>query len=236
MLILLFYILSVNPFYEANFTSLPKRSLSVFSNPAGTGYLVGAEGFITYHPDPDIITVGVSLANLGIGMKKIDDVTYYEVGAGVKLPGAFSIGYAYQFDKSDDYDISNHIFGLICRPNQTSSFGYKTTLGKRNHMFGGLSIWPLEEYLTLSADLEYEGIDSIFTFYYGAMVQPLTGLNVNFHADKDFNWNAGLEFSFGKIKVAGSYASVDKKFSGGIILSAQNYESFLQLPTVTESF
>jgi len=224
MAIILFCILSVSPFYEANFTALPIRSISIFSNPAGTGYQPGAEYFFTYHPD--MIRTAVSLGNLGIGMTKIDSITYYEIGLGVRLPGVLSFGYAHQFDLKD-YGISSHIIGFICRPNQYASLGYKTTLGERNHMFGGIGIRPYQEYVTLSFDLEYEGIDSIFTFYYGGMIQPIKGAKINIQADKDFNWNAGLELSSGNMKLAGAYSSIDKKFSGGIILSVQSYKTFL---------
>jgi hypothetical protein len=221
MIIILILISSSNPFYEANFTSLPIRSISVFSNPAGLGIQRGAESFFTYHPD--ITITGASMGNLGFGMTKIDSITYYEAGVGLKLPGAFSLGYACQFDLKD-YNISSHIFGFICRPSPELSLGYKTTLGSRYHMFGGISIKPLKEFLTLSCDIEYEGINDILNYYYGVMIQPLDGVQLNCHADKEFNWNAGTELTFGKIKLAGKYSSMDKKFSGGIILSAQSYE------------
>lgn len=219
-ILLLILLVSANPFYKANFTPLPIRSISLFSNPGGLGILAGAEYFFTYHPD--YITTGASLANVGIGMTKSDSITYYEVGLGYKMPGAFSLGYAYQFDVND-YDISSHIFGLTCRPNQYISIGYKTTIGDRNHMFGGMSVKPLQEYITLSVDLEYEGIDSIFTYYYGVMLQPIQGLEIYFRADEDFNWHAGLGLSLEKIRLAGVYSKADKQFSGGIILSAQDY-------------
>ena len=221
MIQILFFALSANPFYEANFTSLPIRSISVFSNPAGLGIRRGAESFFAYHPGR--LMNASSLGNLGLGITKTDSVTYYETGLGLKLPGAFALGYAYQFD-IEDYGVSSHIFGFICRPSPELSLGYKTTLGSRYHMFGGISIKPLKEFLTLSCDIEYEGIDSIFNYYYGAMIQPLDGLQLNFYADKEFNWNTGTELTFGKIKLAGAYSSMDKKFSGGIILSAQSFK------------
>ncbi len=224
MLSLLILLISINPFYEANFTSLAMRSISVFSNPGGLGILPGAECFVAYHPD-EIVT-GASLANLGIGMIKEDTITYYETGLGFRLPGAFSLGYAYQFD-INDYDISNHIFGLLCSPNRYISIGYKTTIGEKNHMFGGMSIKPLQDYITVSVDLEYEGNDSIFTYYYGAMLRPIQGLAIYFRADEDFDWHAGIGISLEKIKLAGAYSKADKKFSGGIMLSAQSYETLL---------
>ncbi|HEC78397.1 MAG TPA: hypothetical protein ENI34_04550 [candidate division WOR-3 bacterium] len=221
MIQILIFVLSVNPFYKANFTSLSMRSISVFSNPAGLGIHRGAESFSTYHPD--ITITGASMGNLGFGMTKIDSIIYYEIGVGLKLPGAFSLGYAYQFDIKD-YGISSHIFGFICRPSPDLSLGYKTTLGSRYHMFGGISIKLLKKFLTLSCDIEYEGINDILNYYYGAMIQPLDGVQLNYHADKEFNWNAGTELTFGKIKLAGKYSSMDKKFSGGIILSAQSFK------------
>lgn len=223
MTLMLILMITTSPFYEANFSTLPMRSLSVFSNPAGLGINKGAEIFGTYQPDPNIIVAGISLANLGLGMKKItDDSTHYEIGSGYKLPGAFSFGYAYQFG-----DISKHIFGVETRVTKKLALGYKTTIGKKYHMFGGISIRPFKEYLTLSCDLEYEGIDSIFTYYWGAMFMPVKGMKLYFRADEDFKWNTGLELSFGKIKIAGSYCEQDKKFSGGLLLSAQTYETFI---------
>ncbi len=222
MAVLLIFLLSVNPFYEANFSSLPRRSLSVLSNPGGLGIQPGAEAFFTYRFDPYIIETGVSLANLGLGMYKTSGFTYYESGVGYKLPGALSLGYAFQFG-----DTTNHVFGLVGHPTPNLSLGYTTTIGSRRHMFGGISIRPAAEYITMSCDLEYEGIDDIFNVYYGASIRPIEGLNLNFYADKDFNWNAGLEVSLGKIILAGAYSDADEKFSGGIILSAQSYKSVI---------
>lgn len=222
MTLLLLFTLLVSPFYEANFSSLPTRSISLFSNPSGIGIQSGAEYCFTYHPAR--IMTGISIGNLGFGMTKVDSIIYYEAGLAVKLPGAFSLGYAYQF-----CDTSNHIFGLVCRPNQYLSIGFKTTIGDRNHIFGGIGLRPFGEYLIISADLEYEGIDSIFNYYYGGIIQPVRGVKVNFHTDKDFNWNVGLELSLKKIKFAGAYSKLDKKFSGGIILSAQDYKTSLPI-------
>ncbi|MGB3341967.1 MAG: signal peptide peptidase SppA [bacterium] len=223
MISIIILIVAINPFYEANFSSLPMRSISVFSNPAGLGINRGAEIFGIYHPDPDIITVGLSLSSLGLGMiKELDSTTVYEVGVGYKLPGAFSLGYAYQFG-----DASNNFLGIECRATRKLTLGYKTTLGEKYHMFGGISIRPFEEYLTLSCDLEYEGIDSIFTYYWGAMFIPTEGLKMHFQANEDFDWQAGLEISVGKMKLAGSYCDAEEKISGGIMFSAQSYESLL---------
>lgn len=223
MTFIMMFIIAANPFYEANFSSLPMRSISVFSNPAGLGINRGAEIFGIYNQDPDLITVGLSLASMGFGIHKfIDSTTIYEVGLGYKLPGAFSLGYAYQFG-----DTSINVLGIECRANQKLSLGYKTTLGEKYHMFGGLSIRPFEEYLTLSCDFEYEGIDEISTYYLGGMFMPTSGLKIHFRADEEFNWDAGLEFSFGKMKLAGSYSDSEEKITGGILLSAQTYETVL---------
>ncbi len=223
MILILICMLSTNPFYESNFSSVPLRSVSIFSNPAGLGIQPGAELLFTYHPDT--LMPALTLGNLGLGMKRVDSLKYFEIGTGYKLPGVFSIGYAHQCG-----DTSNHVFGVIARSSPRFSLGYKTSVGNRYHMVGGISLRPFEEYITLSGDIEYEGVDSILNFYYGAMIQPLDGLKLNFHAghiDEEFNWNAGLEFSFGKIKLAGAFSSSDEKFRAGLILSAQPYRTFI---------
>jgi len=223
MILILICTLSTNPFYESNFSSVPLRSVSIFSNPAGLGIQPGAELLFTYHPDT--LMPALTLGNLGLGMKKVDSLKYFEIATGYKLPGVFSIGYAHQFG-----DTSNHVFGLIARSSPRFSLGYRTTVGTRYHMVGGISLRPFEEYITLSGDIEYEGVDSILNFYYGTMIQPLDGVKLNFHAgyiDEEFNWNAGLELSFGKIKLAGAYSRGDEKFRVGLILSAQPYQTLV---------
>ncbi len=226
MINLVLIVLAVQPFYEGNFSSLPIRSVSVFSNPAGLGFRPGSELLFVYHPD--VYMPALTAANLGLGMMEVDSIRYYEIGGGYKLPGVFSIGYAYQWG-----DTSSHVLGVIGRFNKNISIGYRTTLGGTNHMFGGISVRPYEELVTLSADVEYEGRDSILNFYLGAMLQPITGVKLNFHTAhndsdfSDFDWNTGLELSFGRFKLAGEYTSSDKKFSAGIIVSAQRYETFV---------
>jgi len=223
MLHVLIFIFTIHPFYDANFSALPIRSVSVFSNPAGLGLQPGSELLFTYHPD--LIMSTITASHLGFGLMGIDSIRNYEIGAGYKLPGALSIGYAYQWG-----DTSFHVLGLIGRMNKYVSIGYRTTVGKTMHMFGGIALRPHEKYLTLSADLEYEGIDTVFNVYYGAVVQPVSGVKLNFHMahiDSEAHWNTGLELSFGRIKVAGAYASRDETFSAGIILSSEPYATFL---------
>ena len=221
MILILICALSMNPFYDANFSSLPMRSVSVFSNPGGLGINTGGEALFTYHPDK--IMAALLLNSIGAGMIKIDTIQYYEVSVGYKLPGAISLGYAYQFG-----DTSSNVLGFVCHVSHNFSLGYRTTIADKKHMFGGISIKPFQEYLILSGDIEYEGIDSVFNYYYGAIMQPVDGVKMNFHADQDFNWNAGLEISFGKIVLAGAYSKADEKFSGGVIISAQPYKTFLK--------
>ncbi|MCK4250187.1 hypothetical protein KAX97_01980, partial [candidate division WOR-3 bacterium] len=74
MILILICLLSVNPFYDANFSSLPMRSVSVFSNPGGVGINPGAEALFTYHPDK--IMAALLLGNIGAGMIKIDTIKY----------------------------------------------------------------------------------------------------------------------------------------------------------------
>jgi hypothetical protein len=222
MLILAIVSLFINPFYDANFTPLPARSISLFSNPSGLGINTGAEAFATYHFDTEIITAGASARNLGFGFRKADTLHFYQIAAGYRLPGAFSLGYAYEFG-----DTSIHLLGVECRPSPQLSLGYKTTLGHTKHMFGGISIMPYREYVTLSFEMEYEGIEDTLTFYYGARIIPYKGISACFMADKEFNWHAGIELALGYTKITGMYSYEEEKFSAGLIISAQRYETFI---------
>ncbi|UCD19282.1 MAG: hypothetical protein JSU64_07665 [candidate division WOR-3 bacterium] len=222
MILLITFGFLISPFYDANFTSLPARSVSLFSNPAGLGVNTGAEAFATYHLDSDIITTGASMGNLGFGYRKNDTLDFYQVGVGYKLPGAFSLGYSYEFG-----DTSIHVLGIECRPSGQFVLGYKTTLGETNYMFGGISILPYGDYVVLSLELEYEGNDSIFTFYYGTRIKPYKGMSAFFIADEDFDWHAGIEISLGYAKICGMYSYEEEKFSAGLLVSAQRYETFV---------
>jgi hypothetical protein len=222
MILLAMVIFTVSPFYDANFL-LAVRSVSVFSNPSGLGVSPGAEAFATYHPEPELITTGANAGNFGFGFLKMDTVQIYEVAIGYRLPGAFTVGYAYEFG-----DTSVHIIGVECRPNQQLSLGYKIGLGSKKPMSGGIRIMPYLDYVTLSFAIEYEGIEDTLMFHYGAMVTPLRGLSAFFIADKEFNWNVGMEISLGYAKLAGIYTYQDSKFSAGILISAQRYETFMQ--------
>jgi hypothetical protein len=210
------------PFYEANFTPLPIRSISVLSNPAGLGIQTGAEGFITYDRDTEVIKGGACASNLGFGMIKNDTVTNYEIAVGYKLPGAFSLGYAYEFG-----DTSNHILGVQCRASDKLALGFKTTLGKTKYMYAGVGIMPYQEYLFLNFEVEYEGIIDTFTYYFGARIQPYKGISACFMSDEDLNWHAGIELSLGYAKIAGLYSHEDSKLSAGILISAQKHQSLM---------
>lgn len=212
----------VSPLYDTNFTPLPIRSTSVFSNPAGLGVEPGVEAFLTYQPESKTITGGVSAENLGFGLIRMDTVRIYEIGLGYRLPGVFSLGYAHQFG-----DTSSHVLGVQARLLQRWALGYTITLGSKKYMFGGVALKPYQDYLILNFEVEYEGIDSIFTYYYGVRVQPYKGIGVSFLADEDFDWNVGVDLSFGYVKIAGLYSSADEKFSGGLVISAQKYQTFL---------
>jgi hypothetical protein len=222
MLILAILSFVANPFYAANFTPVPIRSISVFSNPAGLGIQIGAEAFGTYHQSTEAIAAGASAGNLGFGYRKVDTLNFYEVGVGYKLPGAFSLGYAYDFG-----DTSSHILGIQCRPSEKLSLGYKTTLAERKYMYAGIGIMPYFDYVMLNFEIEYEGIDDLFTYYFGARIQPYKGISACFMSDKEFNWHAGVELSFGYLIIAGLYSYEDEKLSAGVIMSAQKYPGFM---------
>jgi hypothetical protein len=221
MLILTMIVLSTSPFYSANFF-LPIRSLSVFSNPSGLGISPGAEAFATYDFASEIITAGAYANNIGFGYIKDDTTQIYEAAIGYRLPGAFTIGYAYEFG-----DTSVHILGVECRPNQQLALSYRTELKHKRYISGGIEIMPYLQYLTLGFAATYEGIDDTLTFLYGALVTPVKGMSAFFFADKEFNWNTGVELSFGYGKITGSYSQQTQKFSGGLLISAQRYETFV---------
>lgn len=222
MIILIMIVFSTSPFYNANFF-LPIRSLSVFSNPAGLGISTGAEAFATYDLGSEVITTGASAGNIGFGYMKDDSLHFYEVSIGYRLPGAFTIGYAYEFG-----DTSVHIAGIECRPNQQLSLSCRTEIKHKRYVSGGIEIMPYLHYVILSFGATYEGIDDTLAFHYGGLISPVHGLGAFFFADKDFNWNAGMEFSFGYGKITGKYSSQSEKFSGGLLLSAQRYKTFIR--------
>jgi hypothetical protein len=212
----------VHPFYEANFSPLPIRSISVFSNPAGLGIHLGAEAFATYRQATEAITAGICAGNLGFGYRKVDTLHFFEIGVGYKLPGAFSLGYAYDFG-----DTSSHIIGVQCRASEKISLGYKMTLGKKKYLYGGVGIMPYLEYVTLNFELQYEGINDTLTYYFGGLIQPYQGIGVFFMSDKELNWHAGIALSLGYVKLTGAYTYEDKKLSAGILVSAQKHRSFI---------
>jgi hypothetical protein len=222
MLLFIMMFISTNVFPEAHFSSLPVRATGFFSNPAGLGRQPGSEALFVY--DEDFLMGAALLGYGGLGVIKTDTVYRYETGVGYRLPGAFSFGYAYQFG-----DTSLHSVGVIGSVSPKLSIGYKTTLGRRKHMYFGISLTPFERYLVLSGDYEYEGIDSVGNYYYGVILQP-KGFGLSFSADQDFNWRAGLMVSLGYVRIAGLYIEEDRKFRFGAIVSAQSYESILPEP------
>lgn len=213
-IILIFIALS--PFNEANFVSLPFRSISVLSNPAGIGIEPGAELFFTYHPE--IINSGITLGNLGFGISRTKDITNFELGLGIKLPGAFSFGYARQFG-----DTTENIAGLICNLNRYFALGYRTTLGTKKYMQAGAGIRLLGNFFTLAGEIAYEGIDDTTAYHLGCIISPSYGVKINFVSDLNCDWHAGLVLGTAKLKLGLIYFYSEKKFTGGIIISAQSY-------------
>ena len=222
MILFIIMFVSTNPFYEAQFSSLPVRTTGFFSNPAGLGRHPGSEALFVY--DEEYLMGAVMLGYGGMGVTKTATVYRYETGVGYRLPGAFSFGYSYQFG-----DTSLHTVGVIGVVSPKFTIGYTTTLGERMHMYFGISIMPFERYLVLVGDMEYEGMTDVQNYYYGVVLQP-KGLALSFVADQDFNWRAGVMVSFGYLKIAGQYTDDDRAFSVGVLASAQSYESFMPEP------
>lgn len=216
--VVILYLLNISPpspFYDANFTSLTHGSMSVFANPAGIGIQSGPEFMGEFHIDT--LRAGISLRSLGIGVVKFDSAIHCEVDVGIKLPGAFALGYSYLFK-----DTSSNTIGIICAPSQTMALGYKTNLGERKVMTGGLTIKPYQEFMYLSCDVSYEGIQDTFWYYFGGALRTAQGSQAYFCTDIDMNWHAGLDIVLDRIRLAGAYTSAAKRFCAGIVLYASN--------------
>ncbi len=213
---IIIFLVSLSPFNEANFVPLPIRSISVLSNPAGIGIETGAELFFTYHPK--IINSGLTLGNLGLGISREGTNIIYEIGAGVKLPGAFSIGYARQFG-----DTTENTIGLICVINQYVRFGYKTNLATKKFTHTGAGVRIGGGIITIAGELIYEGIEDFTDFIFGFIINPSQGVKINFISDPKWNWHTGVELGTSKLKLSALYSYKTRKFSGGVILSAQDF-------------
>ncbi len=213
---ILLFVFAVNPFNEANFVPLPFRSLSVLSNPAGIGIGGGAELFFTYHPER--INSGFTLGNFGFGVYHTTDTTNYELGGGIKVPGAFAIGYAHQFG-----DTTEKIFGSIGNFGRYLSLGYKTTIGRKKYMQAGIGVRFISDVLVFAGEMAYEGIDDFRAYKFGFIIAPTYGVKINFLSDPDWHWHAGIMLGTTKLKLGLIYSRQDRKFTSGIILSAQSY-------------
>uniref|UniRef100_A0A7C4TCJ8 Type IX secretion system membrane protein PorP/SprF n=1 Tax=candidate division WOR-3 bacterium TaxID=2052148 RepID=A0A7C4TCJ8_UNCW3 len=211
---LIVFLLQISPFNQANFVALPVRSLSIFTNPAGLGINQGGEIFFTYLPKR--FTGGVAIGNLGFGILR-DTLVTYELGAGVKLPGAFALGFARQSG-----DTTESILGILCRPNNYLIGGFKTNLEERKYLSFGMGI-SLLNYLILAGQMDYEGIAPVYNYHLGIILMSLEGVNLNFLFNKDSSWGIGIELYTSKLKLAGLYFSENRKFIFGIMISAQNF-------------
>ncbi len=218
-MILLFMFTSTS-FFASQFSSLPMRVNSVFSNPAGLGLQSAYEAVVDYHPDR--ITTGLATRYFSAAMRRADSLYYWEAAVGYKLPGVFSIGYAFRFG-----EINEHVLGVIGLVSDELSVGYKTRIGDDWHMLGGAAIKPLADYLVFCGDVEHETIYRTTNYHAGVMVQPLSGLNIYFRTDHDFRWSAGLQMSFGKFILAAAYAESNSKISVGGLISSETYPTFL---------
>lgn len=213
MFLYLFFLIGLDrpgPFYDANFSAPPTGALSLFANPAGLGINTPAQLLTTYHRD--ILHAGISLRNLGFGASKADSVYRYESAVGLKLPGAFSLGYALGFP-----DTLVHRVGVICATGQWVALGWHSTLAVRKHMFAGISFKPFEHYLCINADLEYEGIAGIKKYYFGAALMTNQGSKMFFSTDDELHWHAGLELGTDRVKIAGAYTRHGGRFSAGLL-------------------
>jgi hypothetical protein len=215
-MILIIFAVALNPFYAGNFTSLAEGATGIYENPAGLGLTLAIEDELTFHRDS--LVNGLLLKNIGLGLVKHDTLLGGEAGIGYRLPGAFAFGYAYQFGIKGNLP-KTHIFGVSCRPSSELSLGFKTTIGKIKHLFGGGTVKPLGEYVFLNIDFEYEGMTDLFHFYWGGMIRLSDYINIYVHADDEFNWTAGMGLGYSKLRVAASYSADDRQIGAGLILS-----------------
>jgi len=212
---ILLFLFSLNPFFEGNFTSYAQSSTAIFENPAGLGSTPIFENLTALHRDT--IINGLCLRGIGLGILKDNSTWTAEAGLGYKLPGAFSLGYAYQFSlKGTRKNI--HYLGLGCRPNNELALGFKMTVARTKILHGGASIMPVGDYLLLSVDFEYEGIAKSFSYYGGGMFRLGEYFNLNFHSDNKFNWAAGLGFGYSNFLIAATY-TYDREFGIGLIVT-----------------
>jgi hypothetical protein len=191
--------------------------MAIFENPAGLGYFPVFENMVVMHRDS--IVNGMCLKGIGLGILKHDPSLIAEAGLGYKLPGAFSLGYAYQFSIKGNRN-NVHYLGIACRPNNELALGFKMTVARTKIIQGGASIMPVGDYLILSADFEYEGIAQRLGFYCGGMFRLGEYFNLNFHSDNKFNWAAGLGIGYSNFRVAAAYTR-DRKFGIGLIVTEE---------------
>lgn len=216
-MIIFLFLFALNPFYEGNFTSECRSATAVFQNPAGLGYVPIFENMITLHRDS--VINGLCLRGIGLGILRQDTSWTAEAGLGYKLPGAFSLGYAYQFSlKGSRANV--HYLGVGCRPNRELALGFKMPVARTKILQGGASIMPVGNYLILSVDLEYEGIARSFRYYCGGAFRLGEYVNLNFHSDNKFNWAAGLGLGYTHFRIAGTYTR-DRKIGLGLIVTEE---------------
>ncbi|MEO0135983.1 MAG: hypothetical protein ABIL40_04145 [candidate division WOR-3 bacterium] len=211
-----FLLCTVSPFNEANFVSLPRRSISVLHNPAGIGINTGVEMFVTFHSTEK--NAGLVLGNLGCGIVHTDAGDIYELGTGIKLPGAFAIGFAREFG-----DTTENIIGVICLLNRYLGLGLKTNLARKKYVHCSANAKLFADILTLAGGVIYEGIENSRDYRWGIIVAPQYGVKINLFTDIKSEWHAGCELGTSKLKLSGIYSYPLKKFSFGLILSAQDY-------------
>lgn len=211
-------LIALNPFYDGSFTSLGQSSTAIFENPSGLGYDPKFESITALHRDS--IIQGVSLKGIGMGVLKIDSSWVMDAGLGYKLPGAFAVGYAYRFTIKGAPAAGTHFLGIGCRPNSEMSLGFTTTLAKTKYLHGGMSIMPVGDYLTISADFDYEGRSEEFHYYLGGMIRLGGFVNANFRMDDDRHWTVGLGLGYTVFRLAAVYGR-DREFGIGLVVSEE---------------
>ena len=214
------------PFFELSSVALSYGANSV-NNPAGLGY--GGRELVLYYGDG---AYGLNLAFSGFGLgygRLSSGDQYLSLASGFKV-GPTSLGM--------DYDPLNATWrgGLLLRPFRFLSVGAVLN-GDRNGIGStdvGVGIRPYKGYITAYAGTRYYrlnlgggdfgallGVSPVF----GVFIQPLpyAGVRVEAHSSdaKGFTLSAGVELSFGKLRVGGALSGASRSF--GLMLSKEYF-------------
>lgn len=217
----------LNGFFDNSSCAMAGRSGASFINPAGLGITPGFE-FLWVGGFDNNQNIGVSLKNLGFGLKYInkDSITYY-AGSGYKfkvngMPLYF--GSVWRYHNNWTYGI-----GSIFRPKRFVSIGITSEIKKKPQLRIGVGLRPITDRFTLFFDASYK--DSINDYLYGFGYEPMDGIILSFTRNKNKDISLSLGISFGKFKFGGSgiKSNIDEyKGNLSVLASKEPYPTFIK--------